>query len=450
MQVTETLAEGLKREYRIVVPAADIEGRIDDKLDELGRTVPVNGFRSGKVPRLVLRQRFGKSVREEVMRDVLSESSQQAMLDRGVKPALPPHIRDLKTGAGADCEYTMSVEAVPEFEPNDVKGMKLTRFVAEVSDSRVEETVRQFAEREKDFRAADENHAAIAGDLVRMNYSGAIDGEPFEGGTAKDFRLVLGSGAFIPGFEDQLVGAKKGEMREVTATFPKDASNPALSGKTAVFAVEVVGVEEPQPVAVDDELAKRFGMADLGALRAAIRERAQDDYRGVARLKLKREVLDQLADGHDFDVPSGLVDREFEAIWRQIEQDMKRAGTTWADSDEDEETARKDYREIAERRVRLGLILTEIGRRNDISVPQNELNRAVMNRARLFPGREQQVFDMFRSDSSVMNELHAPLFEDRVIDFIIEMADVTEREVSEEELIREPGEGGGEGDAGPA
>ena len=246
---------------------------------------------------------------------------------------------------------------------------------------------------------------------MRIDFEGRIDGEVFERGTAKDFDLELGSGSFVPGFEEGLVGAKKGESRDVQATFPEAYSDRSLAGKTAVFAVTVTDVRVAEAVAVDDDLAARFGMADLAALRAAVRERAQRDYRAASRLKLKREILDMLADTHDFPVPVGMVDREFDSIWQQIEQDLKRTGTTWEETDEDEDSAREEYRGIAERRVRLGLVLSEIGRRNNVNVPQDELNRALMNRARMFPGEEQKVFDLFRSNPEMMNELHAPLFE---------------------------------------
>lgn len=447
MQVTEILSEGLKREYRIVVPAADIRSRIDEKLDEISETANINGFRRGKVPRSLLRRRFEKSVLGDVLKEAIDRSSTQAMLDRGVKPALTPQVDIARFEPGDDLEFTVALELLPEFDPGDVKALKITRLTAEVSDAAVEKAVAGLAEREKSFVAAAEGHEAEDGDSVRIDFDGRIDGEAFERGTAKDFDLELGSGSFVPGFEDGLVGAKKGESRDVQATFPETYVDQRLAGKTAVFAVTVTDVRVAEAVAVDDDLAARFGMADLAALRAAVRERAQGDYRAASRMKLKREILDMLADTHDFPVPTGMVDREFDAIWQQIEQDLKRAGTTWDETEEDEDSAREEYRGIAERRVRLGLVLSEIGRRNNVNVPQDELNRAVMNRARMFPGEEQKVFDLFRSNPEMMNELHAPLFEDKVIDFIIEMADVTDRAVSEEELFADSHEAAGGNDA---
>ena len=448
MQITETLSDGLKREYRIVVPAADIEGRIDDKLDELARTTNVKGFRPGKAPRSVLRHRFGKSVRGEVMRDAIDKSWQEAMTDRGVRPALTPTIEVTPAEPGADLEYTVALEALPEFELADVKGMKLERLTAEVSDEHVRRALEEMAASERDFRPAESGRAARSGDSVRISFDGTIDGEAFEGGSAKDIQLVLGSGAFLPGFEEELTGVREGETREVRAAFPEDFSNSELAGKTGVFSVSVSGLGVPVDVAVDDALAARFGLADLEALKAALRDRRQGEYRAAARLRLKRRILDKLAGEHDFAVPEGLVEHEFKEIWRQIEQDMEREGASWSDSGRDEDAERKEYREIAERRVRLGLVLSEIGKRNGIVVPQDELNRAVANRARAFPGKEREIFELFRSNPDMMNHLHAPLLEDKVIDFIVEMAEVSERAVSEAELLAAPeGDAGGESES---
>ena len=446
MQITETLSDGLKREYRIVVPADDIEGRIDKKLDELAGTANIKGFRPGKAPRPVLRRRFGKSVRGEVLRDTIETSWRQAITDRGVRPALTPSVDVTPPDPGKDLEFTLALEALPEFDPVDVKGMKLERLTAEVSEERIQGALEEFAAAERDFRPAESGRAARPGDALRIAFEGAIDGEAFAGGSAGDVRLVLGSGAFLPGFEDGLVGVRQGETREVRATFPEDFSNRELAGKTAVFSVSVSELTVPVDVAVDDALAARFGLADLEALRAAVRERRQREHRALARLRLKRQILDRLADDHDFGVPETLVENEFGQIWRQIETDMERAGVSWSDPDRDEDAERKDYRAIAERRVRLGLILSEIGKRNGIVVPQDELNRAVMEHARSYPGKEREIFDMFRSNPEMMNHLHAPLLEDKVIDFIVEMAEVTEREVSETELLASSGDDDADGE----
>lgn len=447
MQVTETLSDGLKREYRIVVPAADIQARVDARLDEIGATARIKGFRSGKAPRPVLRRRYGKEARAEAVRGALDSSWRQALLDRGVKPALPPRIDVAADKAGADLEYTLAVEMLPEFEPADVKGMKLTQYTAEVSGKWLEDSLRGLADSERSFEPAEEGHAAREGDALRVSFEGTVDGQAFQGGSGEDALVTIGSGRALPGFEEGLVGARKGDAREIAATIPSLWPATHLAGKAALFTITVQDVLLPSRVAVDDALARRLGMADLDALRAALRERRRRDLRAAARLAIKRQVLDKLAEMHDFPAPAGLVDREFQSIWRQIEQDMAHAGTTWETAGESEEDARRDYREIAERRVRLGLVLTELGGRNGISVSQDELNRAIVAKAREYPGKEREMFEMFRSNPELMNEIRAPLYEAKVIDYIVEMADTVERAVSEAELygVAVPMEG--EGDA---
>jgi trigger factor len=438
MQVTQTLSEGLKQEYRIVVPADEIEAQVREKLDALRGQVQIKGFRRGKAPLTLLRKRFGESVMSEVLQSTIDRSSQQAMLDHNVRPAERPNIEVERFESGSDLAFTMSLEALPEFEPCELKDIKLVRYRAEVEDQTVEEALAQLAAQQTSFSDAPEGRKAEPGDALMIDFTGTIDGEPFEGGSAQDFRLVLGSNMFIPGFEDQLAGAKAGDHVEVKVRFPDDYSAEAVRGKEASFAVDVKQVLVPETAAVDDALATRLGMADLAALRAAVRERIQRDYNQTSRLRLKRDLLDRLAESHDFEVPPGRLEAEFETIWHQIEHDMEHAGKTWADSEQTEEDARAEYRAIAERRIRLGLLLMEIGRRNNITVPQEELNRAVMEQARRFPGQEQQVFDYFRNNAQAMTELHAPLFEDKVIDFILEMAEVEDRTVPAAELTVDP------------
>lgn len=447
MQVTETLSEGLKREFRIVVPAADVRDRIDARLDELGRDAPIRGFRPGKAPRALLRARFGDRVRREVVAETVDESSRQALIDRGLKPALAPDLDIVRGEDGADLEYTLALEAMPEFELADMKGMKLERLTAEPPESRIDAAIEGLAERDTTYKPAEEGHTAEPGDAVRIDFEGRIDGAAFAGGSGKDMQLRLGSGMFLPGFEDGLVGAAKGETREVEAAFPDDHANGALAGKAATFSVTVSEVLAPEDTAVDDAFARRLGMADLGALRAAVREQGRREFRAAARARIKRQILDKLAETYDFAVPAGLVDNEFRSIWRQIEQDMKNAGKAWGEPGLDEEAARKDYRGIAERRVRLGLVLSEIAARNDITVPMEEINRAAMAQARLFPGKEKEIFETLRTDPEALVRLRGPLLEDKAIDFIVEMADVTERTASPEELLADSDESAGEADA---
>jgi trigger factor len=447
MQVTETLSEGLKHEYKIVVPADEIETQVGAKLDELRENVQIKGFRPGKVPISLLKTRYQASVMGEVVEETVNRSSQQALLDQGVRPALQPEIKIDKFEDGTDLEYTMSIEALPEIEPADVKSLKLTRLKAGVEDEKIDESLTGLAEQQKNFADAEDGKAAEAGDAVRIDFVGRIDGEPFDGGSAEDHQLELGSGTFLPGFEDQLAGAKAGDKVEVKVSFPDEYPGEHVAGKDAVFDVDVKQVLIAEAVTVDDALAARLGMPDLAALRAAVTEQMQREYDNMTRLRLKRQILDHLADANEFEVPPSLAAREFESIWQQIEQDMEKAGETWDDSKMSEEEARADYGKIANRRVRLGLLLSDIGGKNEIVVPQEELNRAVMEQARRYPGQEQQVFDYFRENPQAMNELQAPLYEEKVIDFLIEMADVTEEVVPIEELMRDPEQAEAEAEA---
>ena len=440
MQVTETLSDGLKRQYKVVVPADEIESQIVEKLDSLRTTVVIKGFRPGKAPLSLLRKRYEKAVTGEVVEEAVNRSSKQAMLDHGVRPALQPEIAIDSFENGTDLEYTLSLEALPEIEPADLKAIEVTRLRAEVDDETVDKAIERLAAEQKTFTEVAEPRPAVDGDALRIDFVGHVDGEVFEGGSAEDFQLELGSSAMIPGFEDQLAGAKPGDEVEVKVTFPDDYPGATVAGKDAVFAVIVKQLLEREEMAIDDAFAERLGLADLAALKAAIRNQIERDYAGASRLRLKRQILDKLAEGHDFEVPPGMLDREFDQIWTQITQDMERAGKTWEESEESEEAVRADYRGIAERRVRLGLLLSEIGQRNNIVVPQEELNRAVMEQARRRPGQEQQVFDYFGGNQQAMNELQAPIYEDKVIDFIIEMATVTEETATPEELLAEPDE----------
>ena len=452
MQVTETSAEGLKREYRVVVPAAEVGGEVESKLDELRRTVKIDGFRPGKVPMSILRKRFGPSVLGEVLEGLVGRSSAQALEDQGVRPALRPDIEVKTFGEDTGLEYIMSVEALPEIEATDPAKLSFTRLKAAVTDEAVDKAVEGIAGDQKNFVAVEGGRAAKEGDLVVIDFTGTIDGEVFDGGSAEGASLELGTGSFIPGFEEQLVGAKVGDHRTVAVKFPDDYASEAVRGKDASFEVDIKELQEPKPVAIDDDLAKRFGLPDLAGLRDAMRAQIERQYSGASRVHLKRAVLDAFAEAHDFAVPVGMVEREFASIWKQIEDDMERTGATWEVSEgssegssaeslgQSEEEARAEYRVIAERRVRLGLVLTELGSRNDILVPQDELNRAVMEQARRFPGQEQKIFDYFSKSPEAMNELRAPLYEDKVIDFVIEMATVTDKDVSPEELLGDPDE----------
>ncbi len=440
MQVIETNNEGLKRDFKIVVPAADIEEQISKRLGELSRTVRLPGFRPGKVPVALLRKRFGPAVMGEVLEKTVSESTQKAMTDRGMRPAMEPKIEITSFEEGADLEYTMAVEVLPEVELPDFAKIELERLTAEVPDTEIEEALTRIAEANRSTEPLAEARPSEKGDIVLIDFVGKIDGEEFAGGKAEGYELDLGSGSFIPGFEDQLIGAKAGDHVDVKVTFPETYGASELAGKDAVFEVDVKELRSSKAAAIDDELAKKLGLETLDALKQAIRDEREREFRELSRLRLKRALLDELAKHYDFAVPSGLMEQEFEGIWAQFEAEKERnpdaVKAEYGEKSEDEIKA--DLRQIAERRMRLGLVLAEVGRSNNIQVTQDDLNRAVMSEARRFPGQEQKVVEHYRSHPEAMNSLRAPILEERVVDFILEMASVSEKKVSPEELLRDP------------
>lgn len=437
MQVTETEAEGLKRAYKIQISAKDIDEKMTGRLQELGKQVKLPGFRPGKVPLNVLKQRFGRSVIGEVLERAVSDSSAQAMSERGLRPATQPKIEITSFDEGKDLEYTMAVEILPDIEPMDFSKLSLEREVIKVEESAVESALEDLAKANKTTRQPDAPRAAAAGDVLVIDFKGTVDGESLPGMSGEDHHLELGSNAFIAGFEDQLIGAKPGEAREVKVTFPDDYPNDRLAGKEAVFAVTVKDVLEAVPAAIDDALAARLGESDLSALKERIRERIGEEYKELTRMRLKRRLLDELAAGHDFPVPTGMIDSEFEQIWKQIEADREKGELDPEDADKSEEELKTEYRTIAERRVRLGLLLSEVGRRNGVEVTQDELNRALFREAQRYPGNERRVFEFYQKTPEAMANLRAPIFEDKVVDFIVDMAQITEREVTPDELRAE-------------
>lgn len=447
MQVTQTNAEGLKREYSVVVPAADIDDKVNARLEELRKTANINGFRPGKVPVSVIRKRYGQAVVGEVVQQLVNDSTMKAMEQDGVRPAMAPDVEVKDFKEGADLEYSFSVEALPEIEQPDLGKLAFTRQVAKVTDKAIDDALGRIAAQNVSYEPAPDDHQAAEDDQLVIDFKGTIDGEPFEGGSGEDVRLVLGSDRFIAGFEEQLKGARKGDSKTVSVTFPEDYPAEAVAGKAASFAVEIKAVEKAHDTEVNDAFAEKLGLDDLEALRTAVSEQLAREYKQASRTRLKRQILDKLAENNQFSVPEGMVEREFHAIWHQIEDDMKRAGTSWEESEQSEEDARAEYRAIAERRVRLGLLLSEVGRNNNITVPQDEINRAVMEQARQYPGQEKEVFDFFKNNPSAMNELQAPLYEDKVIDFITEMATIEEEEVAPEVLLK-PSDDDDDGTAG--
>lgn len=437
MQVTELTADGLKREYKVVVQAGEIEDRVARRLDELRQKIRMPGFRPGKVPVSLLRKQYGRSVMGEVLEQAVNQGSQKAISEHELRPALQPKIEVTSFDEGADLEFTMALEVLPKVPAIDLKAIALTRLVADVDDDAVQKSLDNLAKRAQEFAPPAAPRASQEGDRLTIDFEGTIDGVPFEGGKGEGFPLVLGSGFMIPGFENQLIGTGKDEERTLEVTFPEDFPKAELASKAARFTVTVKELEEPKPVAIDDDLAKGQGFDDLAALEKVIRESIEREYAQVARMRLKRALLDHLAEQHRFGVPAGMVDLEFDAIWKQLQEERERAGEELADGKSEDEL-REEYRGIAERRVRLGLILSDVGQSNELKIEQNELNAAVVAQARRYPGQEQQVVDFFRSNPQAIEQLRAPLYEDKVVDFILQMASVTDQKVAVEELMRDP------------
>ena len=448
MQVTQISAEGLKREYRISVPAADIEGKMVARLNEVGREVRVPGFRAGKVPLAILRSRFGDAVKGEILQSAIEDATSSTIEDEGIRPAMQPAIDDLKFEDGEDLEYTLNLELMPEIEPVDFAALELERMVVEAEDDKIDEALGRLAEQHKHFSPAEEGAEAKDGDEVTIDFTGSIDGTPFEGGAAEDFVLRLGSGQFVPGFEEQLLGVKPGDEKTVGIDFPEDYPNEDLKGKAASFAVTVKALRSPDETPIDDALAEHLGLDDLDALKATVRGQIEGEYQRVSRERLKRDLLDQLAERHGFDLPPGMVDNEFDTIWSQVEQAREKDNLDDEDKALSDDALKERYRGIAERRVRLALLLSEVGRANNIRVTEEETNRALAEQMRMFPQDDAgRLFELYRNNPEAMQSLQAPIFEDKVVDFIVEMAQVTDRTVGLDELMADPDADGGGGDA---
>lgn len=438
MQVTETNADGLKREFKIVVPASTLQDKTDSRLKELSHQVRLPGFRPGKVPMALMKKKYGASVMGEVLEAAVQEGSQQTLADRDLRPAMQPKIEIVSFEEGKDLEFKMDVEVLPTIGEMDFASIELERPKVVVPDAEIEEALGRIAESRKQAEATGSKRKSKKGDILEIDFVGRIDGEEFPGGKGEGYDLELGSNTFIPGFEDQLVGAKAGDVSTVTVTFPEDYHAKDLAGKEAAFEVTVKELKESKVPEINDDFAKTVGLEDLEALKAAVREQMDKDYAGIARNRVKRALLDKLADMADFEVPGGMVDLEFDAIWAQVEEAKAKDDLDEEDKGKSDEELRDEYRALAERRVRLGLLLAEIGQKNAIQVNQEDLNGAIMQEAMRYPGQEQAVFQFFQSNQQALNQLRAPIYEDKVVDYILELAQVTDKDVSPEELAAEP------------
>ena len=442
MQITELKAEGLKREFKVVLPADQIEEQVNTKIAELTRTVRMPGFRPGKVPAALLKKKYGPSVLGEVIEKMVGDSSNRTMTDRGLRPATQPKIEITAFDEGKDLEYTMAVELMPEIGPVDFSTMELEQLVAAPSDEDIQNSLQRIADAQRSTKAISSKRKSKKGDILVIDFVGRVDGEEFEGGKAEAYQLELGSNSFIPGFEDQLSGAKAGEKVMVNVSFPEEYGAENLAGKAAEFDVDVKEIHQAVPAEIDDELAKKVGLDDLDALNKILREDHEREFKTISRMRLKRTLLDALAKEHTFEVPEGMVDSEFEAIWNQFEEQRKSGDAAEDDTDagKSDDEMKAEFRPIAERRVRLGLLLVEVGRLNNLEVSQDDVNRAIAAEARRYPGQEKAVFDYYQGSPEAMQAIRAPLMEDKVVDFILEMAKITERKVSIEELTKDPDE----------
>jgi len=444
MQVTETLNEGLKRKLAVVIPAKDLTERLDAKLDEIKGRANIKGFRPGKVPLSHLKKVYGRSAMSEVMTDAINNTVSQTLEERAERAAAQPKV-DLTEDQAvinrvlegeSDLSFDVSYEVLPPVKLMDFKGMALEQPVVEVSEEDVEAEVQRVFRQNRGYEDKGEGAVVADGDRLGLSFVGKIDGETFEGGSADHAHLTVGAGEFIPGFEEQLVGMKKGETKTVSVTFPEDYGNADLRGKKADFEVTILHADGPKEGALDDDFAKQLGLENLGALRDAVRDQIKAALGQMSRQAMKRQILDALDDGHKFDVPEQLVDAEFNTIWERVKHEVESHGRSFEDEGTTEDEAREQYRKIAERRVRLGLVVAEIGNANDIQVTEEEHQQALIAEVRRFPGQEQQVYDYYRKNPQALASLRAPVFENKVVDFVAELATKTEKTMTREELAK--------------
>ncbi len=453
MQVTEIEAQGidaqgagangLKRQFQVLLAAQELEERLTTELSGMKDKVQLKGFRPGKVPVAHLRKVYGRSVMAEVVQNAVNEANRKIVSDNGLKLAMEPKVEfptdqaevDKALDAKADLAFKVALEVMPTFELADLSDVSLTKLVAKPSDAEVDEALARMAGQNRPFTEREEGAEAQIGDRVTIDFVGRIDGAEFEGGKGTGIDLELGSGSFIPGFEEALAGAKVGEERLVKATFPETYSAENLAGKAAAFDVTVTKIQAPGDAAVDDAFAASMGLETLDKLKEAVSKAIGTDFEAASRRRLKKALLDALDGKYAFELPPTLVAQEFAAVWSQVEQDLKARGKTFADEDTTEEKASAEYRKIAERRVRLGLVLAQVGESADIKVSDEEVNQALIARVRQFPGQEQQVWDFYRKNAQALAELRAPLFEEKVVDHVLGQVRLVEEPVSKEALF---------------
>ncbi|GHU04592.1 trigger factor [Alphaproteobacteria bacterium] len=440
MQVTESKADGLKHEFKIVVPAAAIQEKVDARLIEIGHTVRLPGFRPGKAPMNILKKKYGPAALKEVVEDTVNDGVRKAFEDNKIRPAMNPDVKIDEFKDGADLVFSLAVENLPDIQVIDLSSLELEKKVAKVTDEMIDGRLANIARHFGETESLPSDHAAVEGDITVIDFLGKVDDVPFEGGKGEAHRLTLGSKSFIPGFEDQLIGSKAGEERAVKVTFPADYHATELAGKEAIFEVKITEVKRLKPAELDDELAKNLNLQTIDEVKDMVRSGVEREHQSLSRAHLKRALLDKLASSHDFPLPENMANAEFQAIWEQVKKAREEDRLDPDDKGKSDEELEAEYRKIAERRVRLGLLVAEIGRANNVAVSQEDMNRAMVEEARRYPGQEQLVLQYFRKNPETAESLRAPLYEEKVVDFILELAKITEREVSVEELERDPEE----------
>jgi trigger factor len=435
MQVTETLSEGLKREFQMVITAGEIDSAVEERLVEMAPQVNLHGFRPGKTPVKILRQRFGKAVLGEAIDKIVREGLASAFDDRSLTPAFEPELDFGEYKDGEDLSFTVKSEILPEIKTMDFASLELVQLEVPAKDEDVQSELERFAEAMRETTDLEEARPAQNGDVVVIDFVGKVDGEEFAGGSAEGYHLELGAGAFIPGFEDQLVGVSAGEEKDVNVKFPDDYGAENLAGKDAVFAVKLTGLKVKTDAKIDDELAKKVGMDDLKALKAQIAERITGSYNQAARARIKQELFDKLDEGHEFEAPPTLVEREFDQIWGEVKQQLEGDRAEEIREGKTDEELEAEYRKIAMRRVRLGLLLAEIGKQNSIAITEQDIGQAIRAQAANFPGQEQLVYEYYQKNPQALGQVQAPILEDKVVDFILELAKVEKRSATPEELM---------------
>jgi len=445
MQVTETLSEGLKREYKIVLPAGDLAARLDGQLNEMKGKARINGFRPGKVPLSHLKRLYGKSVMLDVVQDAVYEANQKIVEENKLRIAGQPRF-DLPTEQAevekafestGDFAFGVTYELLPKFEVGTFEDIEIERLVATVTEEEIDQIVKRLSDQNRTFIPKEaEGATAEKGDKATLDFVGKIDGVAFEGGGGTDVDVVIGSETFIPGFEDQIIGLKTGESRTITCTFPENYSAAQLAGKVATFDVTIKSIAAPGELKIDDDFAKGFGFEDLAGLRTSVRDRINEENANAARSKWKRALLDALDKKYSFELPPGMVEREFATIWRQAETERQQANRSFEDEKTTEEAARADYQRIAERRVRLGLVLAEIGETAGVTVSEDEVSRALVERTRNYPGQEKAIWDFYRKNPGALNEIRAPLFEEKVVDHLMTQVKVVDKPVTRDDLVK--------------